>query len=754
MRIAATSSPKPPGRRISEVASPVDPLAFPSWKNLSNDGRTAVLQGMPWDWDVSAEEVARVRSMAKLDRKKYMVRADISWHMYSAIKGENWFHPVSAENPPYQIMAFVADYDLPLQMTHVESACRELLKLGMWCPTHVETSLSKHVRCVWRFAKPVLCSSRKFADEFLARLGKLIGVEALLPGLDRKSFNCEMRWTNGGYWLELEGAKMIPSDVLTGVAIKTTQAVMTKRCDLPLDKVAQLLAEKYPRFIDFGALKPGALGIRFWDATADNPNGAMVVDRGFACVTGEVALMTWEQLLTPAIIENLRMTNYGEITQDIFYDGSKYWVRESGQYKNWEIGATMLRIASMGFDRTRRKDELMSQAETILSYVHTSNRIDGVAPLLYRPPGLVEYQGNRLLNITRTKPLPMADGPCNPLQFPWLWGFFEVFFAHPHLLPREYFFAWWQRFYRGAIDQKSTSGHAIFICGPIGCGKNLISELILPVSMGGTAPNPYKYLMGETDFSDDLFSSPILAINDEDAPPEFRKSGFEQKMKALVANNEHSYHAKYGKKTRMEWDGRLIVTLNDGPKDIGLLPQRNAGTEDKMGFFLAQRHKHPFYDKQKNREVVSQELPYFLRWLYDTYEAPAETQTGGRFGVASYYDPELVRTNRQEQVSYNLLELLGAWMASNAKWNNGADEWVGTPTDLLREMTRDTTLEILLRTWDTTKMARSLSDLVRARTPGIQSPAKNSRRITLCKSQVLASIDGKETAPKEQQTEL
>jgi len=55
--------------------------------------------------------------------------------------------------------------------------------------------------------------------------------------------------------------------------------------------------------------------------------------------------------------------------------------------------------------------------------------------------------------------------------------------------------------------------------------------------------------MGDTDFSDDILSAPILAINDEDAPPEHKKAIFEQKVKAIVANNEHSYHPKFMKKS-------------------------------------------------------------------------------------------------------------------------------------------------------------------------------------------------------------
>lgn len=719
-------------------------LLFPSWPNLGE--KTAVFKSQPWDWDISVEDIARIRSMKKAERSKYMERTDIVWNVYAAAKGENWFHPISNENPPIQILAFVADYDLPIDFQFVDAACRQQVKLGGWCPTHIETSLSKHIRCVWQFERAVLCPGTKFANEFLKRLGDLLGVEAFLPGLDRKSYDVAMRWTNGGYWSEIEFAKVLPHELLTGIAIKTNAAISPKKADLPLASVATLLGEKFPRFEKFaaGQLKPHATGIRFWDEKADNPNGAMVVDRGFACVTGDKPLVTWEELLGKTVVDNLRATNYGEVADGINFDGVKYWVKQRHVFHHWERADTLLRIASFGFDRSRKKDENMSPAEMVLNYIHNENRVDGAAPLLYQPDGVVLYQNNSVLNISRAKPMRMAEKEKpTPADFPWLWGFFEVFFAHPELKPRDYFFSWWKRFYSGAVSLKPSNGQAIFFCGPQECGKNLISELILPLAMGGAAPNPYRYLMGDTDFSDDIFGSPVLAINDEDAPPEHKRTIFEQKVKAMVANNEHSYHPKFMKKVRIEWNGRLVVTLNDGPKDVGLLPMLNPNTFHKMDFFKAQKHNHPFYDMRKNREIVEKELPYLLRWLMDVYVPPKGILCDTRFGVNPFHDPDLVKINRQEQVSYNLLELLSAWMGGNAKWNNSVPDWSGSPTDLLREMTRDESLEVLLKSWDTTKMGRALGDLARAQMPGVTfDPEHKGRMYCLNKPEIMATVKG------------
>lgn len=728
---------------------------FPSWPNLSE--KTAVFTSQPWDWEISESEVTRVRSMAKPDRQRYMERVDISWNAYSAVKGENWFHPVSNENPPYQIMAFVADYDVPIDFQFVDAACRERLRLGGWVPTFVETSLSKHIRCIWTFEIPVLTNGNKLAIELLKRIGKLVDAESFLPGLDLATYKPQMRWTNGGYWHQIDFAQPIPGSILTGIALEAIRATETRQVNLPLDKASELLREKFPRFKLFngGMLKTGAAGIRFWDDKADNPNGALCVERGFTCVTGEKGFMPWEDLLGKIVVDKLRLANYGDVAKDIFFDGRTYWRRTRTDFVNWDRPDILMHIASHGYDRSRQKNDPLSAAESVLNYIHAENRVDGAAPLLYRPVGRVRYQNTDLLNICRARPMVMADKlDASPADFPWLWGFFDKVFASPELKPREHFFSWWKRFYEGAVNQKPTNGQAIFFCGPQGCGKNLISELILPTAMGGSAPNPYKYLMGETDFSDELFSSPLLAINDEDAPPEHKRTIFEQKIKAMVANNNQSYHPKFMKKVQITWDGRLVVTLNDGPKDIGLLPMINPNTFHKVDFFRAQKHDHPFYDKAKNVDIVTAELPFLLRWLVDTFDVPPECVSTDRFGVAPFHDPQLIKVNRQEQVSYNLLELLGAWM-SHEKGSGGAARWTGSPTDLIQAMTGDDSLEMLLKDWKPTTIGRALGDLARSETPGVVfDPLHKGRRFVLERAQILATVRGQPFAPATAQSQM
>lgn len=728
----------------------IDPLLFPTWPNLSE--KTARFECQPWDWEVTAEQIEAIRRLVKPRRKELMTSDKTAWHVYSAFRGENWFAAVSKENPPAHMLALAIDYDVPISQNYLETTCAERIKLGGWIPTWFETTLGGRVRAVWTFESPVAMISFDFANSYLRELGKLIEVEQFLPGIDRKSYGCEMRWTNGGYWTQVEGAKVLPLALLSGLAVDLAIRNAGQRAPAKLEDLEKALLEKYPRFTQFngGKLELKKVGIRFWDEKADNQNGAMVVDRGMYCVTGEKALVTWEDLLGKAMVTSLRALSYEEATRGVFFDGTNYWTEREDRFYSLSRIDYLLKLGIDGFERSRSKGELSSRAEEVMSFVQQNRRVDGAAPLLFQKTGVVFYQNHNVLNISRAKPLPAADkADVTPADFPRLWEFFHSVFANSEVC-LDHWWAWLERFYRGAVTMQPLNGQAIFICGPKDCGKNFISELVLPMAMGGSAPNPYRFLMGDTDFSDDILEAPVLVINDEDAPAEHKKAIFEQKIKAIVANNEHSYHPKFMKKVRIEWCGRLIVTLNDGPKDVGLLPMLNPNTADKMMFFLAQAHNFKFGDKFENREMVAAELPYLLRWLLDVYQPPASVQMPGRFGVVSYHDPFLTRINRQEQQSYNLLELLAAWMGPK-NWNEGNEEWAGTPTDLLQVMSGNDTLEQLLKDWNPTKLSKSLGDLARAQIPGISyDKAGRGRLYHLRKKGILSALHGASTEERQE----
>lgn len=739
------------------MAQSQHPRSFATWPNLATVAAT--FDTPPWDWQVTEDQIAEVRQMPKPKRREWISKPDTQWNTYSATLGENWYHQASRENPPAVLLGFVADYDVVLDQSFVFAACEQRLKLKGWCPSFLETSLSGRVHGVWLFERPVLVRGLDFADTFLERVGAVIEADNFLPGFERSSYKSTMRWTNGGYWTELSYGRKIPATVTTGIAMKLAAETAHRKCDVPLEQVSRELAKRYPRFSEFhnGHLRPGLVGVRFWDEKADNPNGAQVIDRGFYCLTGEKAVVRWEDLIEKSVVEEMRLSNYGQASEGFYFDGRQYYTKAGSSFNCVDRTDMLLRLSSHGFSRTRGKDEIMSPAEGVLNYIQTEKLVDGAAPLLFHPPGINFYQHRQLLNTARDMLMrPHSDlSTATPDHFPWMWHFYNVFFAPaPGRSPLDHYLCWFRRFYKGALEQRPVNGQALFLCGPRECGKNFISELLLPLAFGGSAPNPYKFLMGETDFSDDILEAAILAINDEDAPPEQKRTIFEQKVKAMVANNEHAYHPKFMKKVRISWRGRLIVTLNDGPKDVGMLPMLNTNTADKMCFFRAQRNDHQFFDVYKNREIAQREMPHFLRWLVDVYVPPAGIEIQSRMGVESYHDPYLVKINRQEQTSYNLLELLAAWMAT-PKWQNGRASWAGTPTDLLRAMSGDETLEHLLKEWTPNRLSKALGDLARTGTPGVKSDAEHkSRSYTLVREQIVATVTGAPIPVEESEQEI
>jgi len=731
---------------------------FPVWRNLA-DKQPATFGVQPWDWDVTKDAIHQMQSLPKPARRKLMKEDTTIWNCYSCVLGTNWYSPTGTTNPPTMLLGFAVDYDCPMNFGYIAEAMKERQRLGYIIPNYLETSLSGKARAVWTFERPVPVDGVKFCNEFLKRLATVLDAEHFLIGVDRKSFSYEMRWTNGGFWQEMANVPPLKEDLLLGIAVKVATALSEQKANVPLERAQEELAKRYPRFKEFngGRLIFGSVGIRFWDDTADNSNAARVIDKGFYCLTGPKPVVTWDELLGPGLAEELRATNFGEAAKGMFFDGKHYFMETNLGFHEMERVDMMLAIATHGFDRSRAKEEATSPAEQVLSFVQHHKRVDGAAPLLYLPNGVIPMTGKLLLNTSRIKPMTMAEKintTCS--DFPWLDAFMDKIFVQREgqLHPRHYFQTWLRRFYRGAITGRPVNGQALFFCGPNGCGKNFISELLIPSAMGGTASNPYKLLMGETGFSDDVLEVPVLAINDEDAPPEFKKNQWEQKIKSLVANNVHSFHAKFAKNVRIVWYGRLIVTLNDGPKDIGILPMLHAYTKDKLCYFLLQKHDQPFYDIYENQELVKRELPYFLRWLIDVYQPPEGLETNDRFGMKSYHDPYLVRVNRQEQLSYNLLELIAAWMKP-PNWNNNVDTWVGTPTDLIRDMGSVDSFDALLKSWEPNKVSKALGDLARTGVPGIEADAQfHGRRYILTRSKVMLTVTDAPQTTTTEQTEM
>jgi hypothetical protein len=287
------------------------------------------------------------------------------------------------------------------------------------------------------------------------------------------------------------------------------------------------------------------------------------------------------------------------------------------------------------------------------------------------------------------------------------------------------FLAWLRRSFLAIRHHKRDLGQAVFLCGAVNCGKTLLAQHVIMQLLGGRYGNQTDYFHGLTTFTEDLLENALLLIDDE-APgkTESERSKFAARVKSFTVNPIHSFHPKYCPKTEIDWIGRLFAALNDDPASVGVLPEVNEATRDKLMFFRLL--SYPGTWPANIEETLRREVPYLAYWLEHVFVPPAEVLSNDRMGVKSYFDPTILELSRQQSFGYNALELIKTWI--NTTWDEKQPEWVGSPTELLSNMDIHDHLKVHVRDWNTLKLAKSLTALARQGNTGVEFAGQEHQR--------------------------
>ena len=249
-----------------------------------------------------------------------------------------------------------------------------------------------------------------------------------------------------------------------------------------------------------------------------------------------------------------------------------------------------------------------------------------------------------------------------------------------------YVFGWLKTARTQYRDRTWVSGQAFVLCGPAGAGKNLF-RLIVSVMFGGEkrVGHPYQFMTGGTTFNSDMFAGEILAIEDES---ESRKRDarikFGSAIKQIVANKDHRHHRKYEEAVHVSPLWRLIVSLNDNPERIAVLPPMDEDIEDKIMLFKVRKHPMPMptstaQEQAAFKAALIAELPAFVHFL-ENWEIPEELKSS-RFGVKHYHHPELIWDLDQTTPEFKLLEMIDEALFDTPLY---CKDWEGKSEELAR----------------------------------------------------------------------
>ncbi len=716
-------------------------LKLVSSSNLSTAHGLAELY--PWEFAVAPPLLEKVRAMKKPQRRDWLLRPETKWQTYSGLVGLSKFSRIGTDNPAQGMRALVIDYDMKCSLETALSFINQLPEEHR--PNFLEVSIGKKVRLVWMFERELLCAGNAHCAALLKTFIEKLKLENLLPGFDEASVKPSEFWTNGGEWFTLR-AHPLSWTLIFGIACDASKKLpLFSTAEVPMEKLAEEVAKRYPSRWQ-GEFAVDNLGVRFWDEHADCPTGCQVKPDGMLCFTGKQPFVTWAEIFGRAWVDEQRALNLGQAAENLYFDGRNYWELAGGRWVN--IGRTdaMLALKDKGLSDKAPRGAPISDAERVLRHIQQDNRIDGAAPLINYRPGIVQLDGQRILNVSTARALEPVQGTGKPeTDFPWIWYFMNGHFARPEGQPLHYFLATLQRGYRSIRYYEPKMGQALFVCGPRSNGKTLLCLRIVAPLLGNRVANPYSYFVGDTSFNDELFSATLLAINDEESPrSEAARQSLIAKIKAHVVNPTHTYHPKFCSKVTVYWTGRIFITLNDDAMSVGLLPEVNSNTQDKMMFFASKEYDGVWDDNAVVEARIAAELPKFAWWLDKVYVPPDFVLAPGRVGVKSYFDPVILDLSRQQNFAFNLLELLRSWISTDACWSeetNAQGVWLGTPTDLLAAMSGNDCLDSIVRAWDVNRIAKSLMTLDRAEASGVElvSGTAGQRFFRLTKSKIMTA---------------
>jgi hypothetical protein len=635
---------------------------------LPNLVSNVVTPCIPWEFTCNAP-ANTLGKEGKEHRRRWITQATTVHQVYSGFEGMNPGLRISDSrgvdegNPPLKCHALIADVDLPISEEELEAGIK---RLGTYVPNYIERTMSGNVRLLWLLEKPVAFPNFRFAKEWLKLALERTRLDSVSAGFDKPAWEDPNRYyTNSGVWCCYNPEIRIPFAVANGWIVETAEKHVWKKdkgaVEIPLPEVFREIEKKWPGAWP-GDFVEEASGPSFWLPGSESAKSAKVKTTGIFTWSAHAVkpFYSWADLLGIQFVQEFKTKMMGDAVAGIYHDGAAYY-RTTG-YGEWKTFSKEDICSHLRVDRglsSQKNGDVPSDVDRAVQYIQNWQGIDGAAPFVFQPHGIIKRNGGTFLNTHTRKTLtPTADkaewGPKG--GFPWLSAYFDGLFSPHEQLP--YFLSWLSRFYCGAYAYSLESGQNVFLLGPPGVGKTFLSQGILPRLFGGSH-DAEDYLLGNTSFNSQLFDVALWTVDDNGAGVDnvtHRK--FSSMVKKMAANTTFSYHAKFRIPCSVDWLGRVVVTANDDEESARIVPDLSISLLDKLMLFRSSKLPSvEFPARAALLAILDAELPAFARWLLD-FDIPAACQGTARFGVKAYHEPSLLQTAEQSSRSAGFHEVI------------------------------------------------------------------------------------------------
>lgn len=692
---------------------------------------------VPWTFTASVPENVKGKA-GKEARDKWINNPDTEHQVYSLIEGINGSMRVSkpkgpAEgNPPYRIHGLVGDYDAQIPIEELEAG---FARLEGKTPQYFERTLSGQCRFLWAFESPIAVPSWDFAVEFLKLARKAIKAELLTVNLDVPAWDSPSRYyTNSGEWMKCS-EYVVPSALVQGWLFEVCKKHQWKKegnsIEIPLPVVWEELKKLYPAHGWENEFAIDTQGPSFWVEGSSSPKSAIVKSTGLYTFSANAAkpFWSWQDLLGASFCAEYKTKATGKAVENIYHDGSKYWVKDGlscwRPYAKEDVVSYLNIIRGLSNERYRGAP---SEVDEAMMFIRHWQPIDGAAPFVFQSYGIYTDGGPRFLNTHTRRVLTPAEGEASwgaGGQFPWLSVYYDYLFDP--IEQKDHFLAWLRRFYESAYQLKLNRGQNVFLIGPAGTGKTLLSQNILTKLMSGSA-EAQKYLLGETNFNSQLFETALWTVDDNSSTVTASShSLFSSAIKKMASNQTFEYHAKFRVPTSVNWLGRVFVTANDDEESLRIIPDLEISALEKSSLFRTTKVPFNFPPTEELEVIIRRELPFFARWLLD-WTPPEHTQGSNRYGVKAYHEPSLLQKAEHSSRSNAFSEILDDWAADWFKDHPTIEYWEGISFALLKELNSDDGRRASIKNLTTDTVARQLAALKSKGHP-IEALTKGSMRV-------------------------
>lgn len=628
---------------------------------------------------------------------------------FSAFEGLDPLRRVGGDNPVLIMHGLVADYDAKCTEEMILSTVAE--SPTEFAPNYGSNTFSGGGRLVWLFEEPVTVPNMEVAITFQKLVMKKMKLTKYLPGFDMEAFVDPCRYFEKGRLWQLLTNDKIPSNMVWqwlyeagGKRKWDSQGEL----NIPMDRIAAEVQKQYPNKWK-GTFEDGARGTRFWDETADNSTAAVVRGSGMQCFTGDQGFIPWHEILGQSFVDRYRANATGAIIKDSFYDGKHYWVKGLHDYwVNMTKDDMRLRLkVKYGLSATPGKKDNFSDVDRVVHAMQEQKSVTSAAPFIHKPQGLCMFEGRRYLNTSDVRCLEPSARDITEWGdgFPWLASYLDGFFEPKEQL--DYFLSWWKHFYEHGLKQKPRTGHALFIAGDTNVGKTLMSTGMISRTVGGNT-DASAFLLGDSNFTSHVISSPIMSVDDTHGASDARKhTVYSSNVKKVVANRHQLFEEKHVKAGMVEWLGRVIVTMNMDDESSKLLPNCDISIMDKIMLLRCAPGYLEFPEPEEMERIKSEELPCFCRWLLN-WKIPDHCKGDVRFGVTPYHDKHLYNAAIQASGSYSFFELLTDFLQ---QLPDDEVAWEGTSTRLIADMCLDERIAVLANKYSPAQAASILGQL-------------------------------------------